>query len=86
MIAFAPFYAREIDAFQEHDEVGGTDLNAGLSLGRRGEAKGSDLQSLDAGITMPSFLWRYTNSVESIDSGFDGMLRCIAIARDGPWE
>jgi hypothetical protein len=69
VIALAAFDAREIDPFEEHDEVRGADLDPWLGLGRWRKAKASGFQSLDAGITMPSFLWRYTNSVQSDSSG-----------------
>ena len=46
MIAFAAFDARQIDPFQEHDEVRGADLDAGLVLERQWEAVPSGFESL----------------------------------------
>ena len=56
----------EVDAAEHGGEFGGGPFQA--RGGRVGPAEGADLKSLDAGITMPSFWWRYTNSVRSICS------------------
>jgi hypothetical protein len=51
----------QIDASKESGEFGGRHLNA---IGRNGwNAEGSAFETFDPGITLPSSLWRYTNSV-----------------------
>ena len=57
----------QVDPFEDRGHLGGSDLNAAV-LGL-GKAKGAFFQPLDSGITMPSFLWRYTNSLRSICHG-----------------
>ena len=76
--------AAQVDAFQDGGHLGRSDLDAAL-LGL-GKAERAFFQPLDAGITMPSFLWRYTNSARSICSGSMSLPGFIAIVRDGSWE
>jgi hypothetical protein len=40
-----------------------------IAIAGVGHLEAADFESLDAGITVPSFLWRYTNSVRSDFSG-----------------
>ena len=51
----------QVDPFEDGGHLGGSDLDAAIP--GLGEAEGAFLQPLDVGITMPSLLWRYTNSV-----------------------
>ena len=62
--------AAQIDALKDGGHLGWCDLDTAV-LGF-GKAKGAFLEPLDAGITMPSFLWRYTNLVRSNGSGSMG--------------
>ena len=68
VIALAAFHAGEIDAREQHDQVRGADLNAWFVVLRCRETEAASFESFDPGITMPSFLWRYTNSVRSFFS------------------
>jgi hypothetical protein len=45
VIAIAAFHAREIDAYRQHDEVRGSDLDPRLVLGRRRKARATGFQS-----------------------------------------
>jgi hypothetical protein len=57
----------QVDAGQQRGEFGGGHLDA-AGRGVR-NAVGAAFEPLDVGITMPSFLCRYTNSVRSGSSG-----------------
>ena len=78
-------HAGEIDPRQEHDQVRGADLDLRGPVGRGGEAVAPFLESLDVGITIPSFLWRYTNFARSGCCGHESSAP-MAIGRDGSWE
>ena len=57
-VALAALDALQIDAVEQHGQVGGTHFDA-VAVGRgRGEAKGAFFETLEAGIAMPPFLWR----------------------------
>jgi len=50
----------QVDALENGGHLSGRDLDT--VAGRHREAEDSAFQSLDLGITLPSSLWRYTNS------------------------
>ena len=57
----------------------------GLRLARGGEPEGGLLQSLDVGITIPSFSVRYTIFARSVCRRHESSAP-MAIDRDGSWE
>ena len=69
--SFALPRAPEVDPGEDHRQLRRPQLDAAGPC-RGGDFEAPRLESLDLGITMPSFSWRYTNSVSSIDSGSMG--------------
>src|SRR5512142_2730471 len=72
----------QVDASQQRGEIGGGHLDAAVDGGR--DAEGPALKPLDVGITMPSFLWRYTTSGHPGTVGHNRTVS-TAIGRDGSW-
>jgi hypothetical protein len=70
-VTFAALRRGHVDAGEQQSQVRRGELKASLPRSvigaRRGIEllKGAGLESLDAGITIPSFLWRYTNLARS---------------------
>ena len=60
-VAVPPSGRVQVDAGQERGKFGGGHLDA--TGGGVRKAEGAAFEPLDLGITMPSFLCRYTNSV-----------------------
>jgi hypothetical protein len=69
----------QIDAAEHRGELEGGPLEVIRSRSR--PAKIPTFQPFDPGITMPSFLWRYTNSVRSIFS--ESMRRSVPLLSRG---
>jgi hypothetical protein len=68
-VAPLPPDAAQIDSVEDHHQIRCLDLDALLRLlcrSRGREAEAPSLQSLDVGITRPSFLVRYTIFVRSV--------------------
>jgi hypothetical protein len=75
--------AVQVDAGEDHGQLRRLQFDAVPSAGiRRLERAG--LEPLDAGITGPSFLWRYTNS-ETSGYCCHESAASLAIGRDGSW-
>ena len=74
----------QVDAGEEHGQLRRLDLDPvpGSDLGHW---EGAGLEPLDADITGPSFLWRYTNPETSGYCRHESAAS-LAIGRDGPWE
>jgi hypothetical protein len=51
----------EVDSGEDHGEFRRLEFDA-VASGDARYLEGAGLESLDPGITKPSFLWRYTNS------------------------
>jgi hypothetical protein len=73
----------EVDAGEDHGQLGRVQLDA-VALAGVGDLEGADFESLDVGITIPSFLVRYTIFARSGGRRHESSAP-MAIGRDGSW-
>lgn len=84
MVAFRSLHTGEVDAFQEHHEVGRPHLHSRPGAGGSWKAKRAGFESLDPGIAIPSFLVRYMIFARPGCCCSESSAP-LAIGRDGTW-